>query len=81
MIRKEKFEDKINFLYDQIEDLKRGYRRENIRYIENEYLNLLTLIREEIDRFPERNRSEYSNYMKKLKQIGREIESINYIQE
>ena len=29
MIRKEKFEDKINFLYDQIEDLKRGYRREN----------------------------------------------------
>ena len=61
MIRKEKFEDKINFLYDQIEDLKRGYRRENIRYIENEYLNLLTLVREEIDRFPERNRSEYSN--------------------
>ena len=81
MIRKEKFEDKINFLYDQIEDLKRGYRRENIRYIENEYLNLLTLVREEIDRFPERNRSEYSNYMKTLKQIGREIESINYIQE
>ena len=63
MIRKEKFEDKINFLYDQIEDLKRGYRRENIRYIENEYLNLLTLVREEI------NRSEYSNYMKTLKQI------------
>lgn len=81
MIRKEKFEDKINFLYDQIEDLKRGYRRENIRYIENEYLNLLTLVREEIDRFPERNRSKYSNYMKTLKQIGREIESINYIQE
>ena len=81
MIRKEKFEDKINFLYDQIEDLKRGYRRENIRYIENEYLNLLTLVREEIDRFPERNRIEYSNYMKTLKQIGRKIESINYIQE
>ena len=49
MIRKEKFEDKINFLYDQIEDLKRGYRRENIRYIENEYLNLLTLVREEMN--------------------------------
>lgn len=71
---KEELEEKIGFLYDKLEELKRDYRRENSRYLETKYLNIMSVLMDELSGVPQKIQSDYNSHIKNLRKIGQDIE-------
>ena len=71
---KEELEEKIGFLYDKLEELKRDYRRENSSYLETKYLNIMSVLMDELSGVPQKIQSDYNSHIKNLRKIGQDIE-------
>lgn len=79
--KKEIIESRIEALYAELEELKRNYQKENSRYLETKYLNILNVLIDEIKGVPESIKSGYSDHVRHLRNIGKDIEKLKAINE